>query len=179
MRIIGGKNKGKKLKSFDGQDIRPTSDRAKEALFNILGGRVLGCDFLDLCSGTGSIGIESYSRGANSVTFVDANAKSIKLTKDNALSVGLDGIFIQSTAENYLARADRQFDIIFYDPPYAFNKVESILQVVKDKNVLKDGGLFICERVAENAPTPVSGFEIFDSRKYGIAVFDFYRKEEV
>ena len=77
MRIIAGKNKGKKLKSFDGHDIRPTSDRAKESLFNILGSKVLGCDFLDLSSGTGGVGLVSYSRGANSVTFLDSSQKSI------------------------------------------------------------------------------------------------------
>ena len=87
MRIIGGKNKGKKLKSFDGQDIRPTSDRARESLFNILGSRVFGCDFLDLCSGTGGVGLESYSRGANSVTFVDSSLKSLNLAKENANSI--------------------------------------------------------------------------------------------
>ena len=179
MRVIGGKNKGKKLKSFDGQDIRPTADRAKEALFNILGDKVLACDFLDLCSGTGSIGIESYSRGANSVTFVDASAKSIKLTKDNALSVGLQETFIQSTAKEYLLQADKQFDIIFFDPPYAFMQIEEILKVVKDKNLLKDDGLFIYERPCKNQVTAVCGFEILQSRKYGIATFDFYRREEL
>ena len=178
MRIIGGKNKGKKLKSFDGQDIRPTSDRARESLFNILGSRVFGCDFLDLCSGTGGVGLESYSRGANSITFVDSSQKSLNLAKENAKSIGLDKEFVLSSADNFLKRTDKKFDIIFFDPPYIFDGVSEILKIIKERNILKDGGLFIYERVADKFSQEVSGFELMQSRKYGIAVFDFYRISE-
>ena len=178
MRIIGGKNKGKKLKSFDGQDIRPTSDRARESLFNILGSRVFGCDFLDLCSGTGGVGLESYSRGANSVTFVDSSLKSLNLAKENANSIGLDKEFVLSPADNFLKRTDKKFDIIFFDPPYIFDGVSEILKIVKERNILKDGGLFIYERVVDKQCKQVTGFELIQSRKYGIAVFDFYRISE-
>ena len=178
MRIIGGKNKGKKLKSFDGQDIRPTSDRARESLFNILGSRVFGCDFLDLCSGTGGVGLESYSRGANSVTFVDSSLKSLNLAKENANSIGLDKEFVLSPADNFLKRTDKKFDIIFFDPPYIFDGVSEILKIVKERNILNDGGLFIYERVVDKQCKQVTGFELIQSRKYGIAVFDFYRISE-
>ena len=178
MRIIGGKNKGKKLKSFDGQDIRPTSDRARESLFNILGSRVFGCDFLDLCSGTGGVGLESYSRGANSVTFVDSSLKSLNLAKENANSIGLDKEFVLSSADNFLKRTDKKFDIIFFDPPYIFDGVSEILKIVKERNILKDGGLFIYERVVDKQCKQVTGFDLIQSRKYGIAVFDFYRISE-
>ncbi len=178
MRIIAGKNKGKKLKSFDGQDIRPTSDRAKESLFNILGSKVLGCDFLDLCSGTGGVGLESYSRGANSVTFVDSSVKSLNLAKDNAISIGLDKEFILMTAENFLKKTDKKYDIIFFDPPYAFDGILDILRIVKEKKILKEDGLFIYERVADKPCKEVVGFNLIQSRKYGIAVFDFYRTLE-
>ncbi len=178
MRIIAGKNKGKKLKSFDGQDIRPTSDRAKESLFNILGSKVLGCDFLDLCSGTGGVGLESYSRGANSVVFVDSSVKSLNLAKENAISIGLDKEFILSTAESFLKKTDKKFDIIFFDPPYAFDEILDILSIVKEKEILKEDGLFIYERVADRLSIEVKGFELLQTRKYGIAVFDFYRIAE-
>ena len=178
MRIIGGKNKGKKLKNFDGQDIRPTSDRARESLFNILGSRVFGCDFLDLCSGTGGVGLESYSRGANSVTFVDSSLKSLNLAKENAKSIGLDKEFVLSPVDNFLKRTDKKFDIIFFDPPYIFDGVSEILKIVKERNILKDGGLFIYERVVDKQCKQVTGFELIQSRKYGIAVFDFYRISE-
>ena len=178
MRIIGGKNKGKKLKSFDGQDIRPTSDRARESLFNILGSRVFGCDFLDLCSGTGGVGLESYSRGANTVTFVDSSQKSLNLAKENAKSIGLDKEFVLTPADNFLKRTDKKFDIIFFDPPYVFDGVSEILKIVNEKQILKEGGLFIYERVADKQSQEVLGFELIQSRKYGIAVFDFYRTLE-
>ena len=178
MRIIGGKNKGKKLKSFDGQDIRPTSDRARESLFNILGSRVFGCDFLDLCSGTGGVGLESYSRGANTVTFVDSSQKSLNLARENAKSIGLDKEFVLTSADNFLKRTDKKFDIIFFDPPYVFDGVSEILKIVNEKQILKEGGLFIYERVADKQSQEVLGFELIQSRKYGIAVFDFYRTLE-
>lgn len=178
MRIIGGNNKGKKLKTFDGYDIRPTSDRAKEALFNILNAKVLGCDFLDLCCGSGSVGLESYSRGANSVTFVDGSKTSLNLTKENAKSIGLGGDFCLSRAEDYVKKTDKVFDIIFFDPPYAFDGAKEILTAVKDNKLLKDDGIFIYERDRDKQSILVDGLELFKSRRYGIAVFDFYRIDE-
>ncbi len=175
MRIIGGNNKGKKLKTFDGFDIRPTSDRAKEALFNILNTKVLDCDFLDLCCGTGSVGLESYSRGANSITFVDGSSKSLDLAKENAKSIGLFGDFYLSKAEDFVKKTDKTFDIIFFDPPYAFDGVKEILTVVKDKKLLKENGIFIYERDRDRQSISVEGFDLYQSRKYGVAVFDFYR----
>lgn len=176
MRIIGGKNKGKKLKEFKGDAIRPTSDRAKESLFNILGQRVLDCTFLDLCAGTGSVGLESYSRGAKSVTFVDISNESLKLAKENANSIGVTETFVKSSALEYLKRTDNTFDIIFFDPPYEFSSVEEILKAVYERKLLNDGGVFIYEHKADKESLSVSGFELYDSRKYGIAIFDFYKQ---
>ena len=136
MRIIAGKNKGKKLKEFKGDKIRPTSDRAKESLFNILGNKVLGCNFLDLCAGTGSIGLESFSRGANSVTFVDISKESLSLVKENANSIGLSETFVLSSANNFLSSTDKKFDVIFFDPPYDFSEIKSILEIVNNRSLL-------------------------------------------
>ena len=86
MRIIAGKNKGKKLKSFEGDAIRPTSDRARESLFNILSPMLLGSDFLDLCCGTGAVGIEAISRGAATVDFVDSSKESAKIKQISHIS---------------------------------------------------------------------------------------------
>ncbi len=175
MRIIGGKNKGKKLKEFKGDEIRPTSDRAKESLFNILGQRVLGCSFLDLCSGTGSVGLESYSRGASEVFFVDSSSDSLKLARENALSIGVTETFVKSFAIDFLKKTDKTFDIIFFDPPYEFSNIEDILKVVLDRKLLNDGGVFIYEHKADRLSVSASGYDLYDSRKYGIAIFDFYR----
>ena len=175
MRIIGGKNKGKKLKEFKGDAIRPTSDRAKESLFNILGQSVLDCAFLDLCAGTGSDGLESYSRGAREVTFVDISNESLKLLKENALSIGVSQTFVKSSAENFLRGTDKVFDYIFFDPPYEFSGIESVLTIVKERRLLTENGVFIYEHKADKPSKEVDGFELYDSRKYGIAIFDFYK----
>ena len=178
MRIIGGNNKGKKLKTFEGYDIRPTSDRAKESLFNILSTKILGCDFLDLCCGTGSVGLESYSRGCKIVTFVDVNKKSLSLTKENAKSIGCEGNFYLSTAEDFVKRRDKSFDIIFFDPPYAFDGIDKILASVKENNLLNKEGIFVYERSRDKQSVIVDGFDLYQSRKYGLAVFDFYREKK-
>lgn len=177
MRIISGKNKGKKLKEFKGDKIRPTSDRAKESLFNILGSKVLGSDFLDLCAGTGSVGLESFSRGANSVTFVDISKESLNLVKENARSIGCEETFILSSAVNFLTGTNKKFDIIFFDPPYDFSEIPVILFIIKERKLLKENGIFIYEHKADREQKQVSGFKITDSRKYGIAVFDFYGED--
>ena len=116
MRIIAGKNKGKKLKSFDGDAIRPTSDRARESLFNILSPRLLGCDFLDLCCGTGAVGIEAISRGASVVTFVDSSKDSAKIAEFNLKSIGNDTRVNVCDASRFVNQTYQKFDIIFFDP---------------------------------------------------------------
>jgi 16S rRNA (guanine(966)-N(2))-methyltransferase RsmD len=175
MRIIGGKHKGRKLKSFDGSDIRPTSDRAKESLFNILSTSVIGAKFLDLCCGSGGIGLEAYSRGAEKVTFVDASKTSINLAKENALLVGVKEKFELKKDVDFLNSTLDKFDIIFYDPPYLNGNIEAVLNVVKTRNLLL-GGVFIYERSSDAKPIEVDGFEITSSRKYGFATFDFYKE---
>ena len=179
MRIIAGKNKGKKLKSFEGDAIRPTSDRARESLFNILSPMLLGCDFLDLCCGTGAVGIEGISRGANSVTFVDSSKDSVKIAEFNLKSIGNNTRVNLCDASRFVNQTNQKFDIIFFDPPYAFTGFEEIMKSVKERKLLKDGGLFIYEHNADRPTATINGFTLKDSRKYGIAVFDFYVEGEL
>ena len=177
MRIIGGKNKGKKLKTFDGDEIRPTSDRARESLFNILMPRLLGCDFLDLWSGTGAVGIEAISRGANSVTFVDASKDSAKIAEFNLKSISNNTKVKVCDAIRFVKETNLKFDIIFFDPPYAYLGFEEIMLEVQSRNLLKEDGLFIYEHKSDKPSQQIKGFTLKDSRKYGIAVFDFYCRE--
>ena len=174
MRIIGGKNKGKKLKSFEGDAIRPTSDRARESLFNILAPRLLGAEFLDLCSGTGAVGIEAISRGASLVTFVDVSRESAKIAEFNLKSISSDIKVNLSDAKKFVSQTYLKFDIIFFDPPYAFQGFEDILSIVKERNLLKDGGVFIYEHKVDKPSVEIDGYVLKDTRKYGIAIFDFY-----
>lgn len=171
MRIISGKHGGRKLKEFSGNDVRPTSDRAKEALFNILG-NISDLSFLDLFAGTGAVGIEALSRGAFPVTLVDSSAESVKIEKDNLTAIGETATVVKSDAYDFLNKSAGVYDIIFLDPPYKENAFAA-LEIVAKRNLLKKGGLLIYEHSGEGLTPPV-GLKLHDSRKYGVAKFDFY-----
>lgn len=175
MRIISGKHGGRKLKSFDGDEVRPTSDRAKEALFNILG-NIGGKAFLDLYSGTGAIAIEALSRGAYPVTLVDAADKSVAIERANLKAIGETANVVKSRAKDFLRRANDKYDIIFLDPPY-IETVDDVLGLIAEKRALKDGGVIVYEHSGEKT-IEVEGLRLKDKRKYGIAVFDFYEYAE-
>ena len=175
MRIIGGKHKGRKLKSFEGTDVRPTSDRAREALFNIFQTKIFGCDFYDGFCGSGAVGIEALSRGAN-VVMTDISSKSVKLTNENLALIGEKADVVEVDCVKYLSTTDKRFDLIFLDPPYALNAGEKALSVVSCRDLLNDGGFVVFESNKEYN-------EVFDtiafirSRKYGKAVFNIYGKK--
>src|SRR5437870_2788529 len=136
MRIIAGKYRGRKLKSPRSLQTRPTSDRLRETLFNILAPRIVGAQFLDLCAGSGAVGIEALSRGASHVTFVDQSRKMCGLIETTLSALEFDESEIEvvvSEASEFLQRRARKqserFDIIFFDPPYA-SDYEGVLRYV-------------------------------------------------
>lgn len=172
MRIIAGKHRGRVLKEFNGRDIRPTSDRAKEALFNILQFDVAGCSFLDLYSGTGGIGLEAISRGAEKVVFVDNSRESVKLLKENLAYLKEKAEIYEGDALAYVAAAVGKFDFVFLDPPYAIDAKDVVSSVAKN-GLLKEGGRIIYEHSGKILGD-IDGVRLVDSRAYGIAVFDFY-----
>ena len=114
MRIIAGKHRGRVLKEFNGREIRPTSDRAKEALFNILQFDIAGSEFLDLYSGTGGIGLEALSRGAERVVFVDNSRESVKLLKENLAYLKEQAEVVESDALSFVSLTKDKFDLIFF-----------------------------------------------------------------
>ncbi len=175
MRVVGGKFRGKKLKEFSGQDIRPTSDRAKESIFNIINIKVVGSSFLDLFCGTGSMGIEALSRGAEMVVFTDKDATSVNITNDNLKSVKQEIRALKISAEDYLKGCTQKFDIIFLDPPYAYDNVEILMQTILNNDILNKDGLVIYEHKQDRLSVNYEGFTLTDIRKYGIAIFDFYK----
>lgn len=176
MRIIAGRFRGKKLIEFKGDDIRPTSDRARESLFNILYDKVIDCSFLDLFCGTGAVGIEAISRGAKIVSFVDEAKESIEITKTNLKSIKCEGNIITKDALNFVKEIKEKYDIIFMDPPYSFDKIEDILKVIKERSLLKGNGIVIYEH-KDNVSFGTEVFEIYNSRRYGIARFEFMRNK--
>jgi 16S rRNA (guanine966-N2)-methyltransferase len=153
VRIIAGKYRGRKLKSPPSLQTRPTSDRLRETLFNILAARIEGARFLDLCAGSGAVGIEALSRGAAHVAFVDRSRKMYALIETNlkSLSVSDDEIEVVSKeALEFLSRHAKKeavaFDIIFLDPPYAMD-YEAVLDYVGEHatRMLAEGGVMIAE----------------------------------
>ena len=172
MRIIAGKHRGRVLKEFKGREIRPTSDRAKEALFNILQFDIARSEFLDLYSGTGGIGLEALSRGAERVVFVDNSRESVKLLKENLAYLKEQAEVVESDALSFVSLTKDKFDLIFLDPPYSVNATEVVETAIK-RGLLKDGGRIIYEHSEDFEAVALSAEKV-DSRKYGIAVFDFF-----
>ncbi len=175
MRIISGKHRGRKLAEFAGEEIRPTSDRVKECLFNILSSKVAGATVLDLFCGSGSLGIECISRGANKVHFNDLSKDSLAVLKKNLKAIGEEAC-AEITNADYLAclkMVRSRFDLIFLDPPYRLGFGEPALREIVNCGLLNDGGIVVYERDrAYDGET--FGLEMYDERKYGKTYLSFF-----
>ena len=176
MRIVGGKYRGRTLVSFDGDKIRPTGDKVRESLFNILQFKISGANFLDLCSGTGAIGIEAISRGAKKVTFNDSSRESISVLKKNVEKLKIDENYVISnmTAQAFLTYTTDKFDLIFIDPPYNSGLINEILPLTA--NVLTENGTIIVEDEKSFLGT-IDGLNKYDERKYGRVYLTFFKRE--
>ncbi len=174
MRIVGGVYKSKQLKEFSNSAIRPTADKTRESLFNILGDKVVGSVFLDLFSGTGGVGIEALSRGAEKVVFVDADRSCLDLTAANVKSVVAKTANYEcklSDGLKYLSATNEKFDYVFLDPPYKTDLGYEALRIIFERKLIKDGGAVIFETEFD-LRSPYA--YLFDERKYGRAKLGFY-----
>jgi 16S rRNA (guanine966-N2)-methyltransferase len=184
LRVIAGEYKGRRLDPIEGTDIRPTSDKVKEALFNILGDAVIDSTFLDLFGGTGGIGIEALSRGARHVVFIDSNSRSIKVLRGNLKRLDIkDCVEVYnadySTAIRKLYKCGKRFDIIYIDPPYGIGLAESALKEIDKNPVLSQTGLIVVEHDSkENMPQKVGRLYLYRFKKYGNTVLSFYFTKE-
>ena len=145
MRVITGSARGRRLKTPENYDIRPTTDNVKESLFNIIQFDIEGRRVLDLFAGTGQLGIECLSRGAAGAVFIDESAAAVKIVKENLKTCGLEGTIFQTDAISFLRSSTTKFDIIFVDPPYDSNLYEEVLRTINLVDILSDGGIIICE----------------------------------
>ncbi len=181
LRVIAGEFRGRRLDRIEGMEIRPTSDKVKESLFNILGETVIDSSFLDLFGGTGGIGIEALSRGAKHVVFIDSSIKSIKVLKGN-----LEHMKIQEGAEVYntdyetaikkLHINNKQFDIIFIDPPYSKGMAQNALVCIAANPILADDGLIIAEHDTKDAmPDKVGNLVLYRVKQYSNTSLSFYK----
>lgn len=173
MRIVAGKHRGRVLKEFKGRDIRPTSDMARQALFNILGQTLDGTSFYDAFAGTGAIGLEAISRGATDVVFTDNSQESIKLIKSNAEMLKETPTIIFGDAISYLSNTKKSFDFIFIDPPYSTDLGIKLLETI-DKNVevLAKDGIVVFE-TDKLMRFVLNNLQLIKEKRYGKAHFYF------
>ena len=177
MRVITGIARGRKLTEPQGYDIRPTTDRVKEAIFNICQFDVEGRRVLDLFGGTGQLGIEAKSRGALQVDIVDNARESIRLIRENVKTVGLDIRVVQSDALAYLECCGT-YDLIFLDPPYDSGLAEKALLQIKAFDILSNGGIILCETRAETElPTLEPPYLMKKQYRYGKVKLTTFTKE--
>jgi len=170
LRVISGSARGKKLLCANGNDIRPTLDRVKESVFNMIAFDVPDAHVLDLFSGSGALGIEALSRGAASCTFVDNAKDSLLITKTNLEATHLDSsaVVVSADSIDFLTKTDKKFDIIFIDPPYESDLYEKSLFKIKENRLLTGSGFIVLEYDTETTPPfDFCGFEIFKEKKYG------------
>ena len=164
MRVISGSKRGKKLKEPDNYDIRPTTDMVKESLFNIIQFDIEGRKVLDLFAGTGQLGIECLSRGAESVTFVDQSREAVAIVKQNLKSCGFEARVVQTDSVAFLSRGEK-FDVILLDPPYVTNLIDKALQIINSVDILTEGGIIMCESGREK-PMPDVNMPYFKCKEY-------------
>lgn len=178
MRVIAGEAKGRKLKMVSGSSTRPVGERAKEALFSILGERVVGARFLDLYAGTGSVGIEALSRGAQSAVFVDRQRQAVTTIRDNLSHTGLKdrAQVVRGDAFTFLKRGDVEpFDLIYVAPPQYQGLWAKTLLALEDSTLLAPGGLVVVQiHPKEYQELELRSLELIDQRKYGSTLLCFY-----
>ena len=179
MRVITGKARGVQLKTPEGMQTRPTTDRVKEALFSIIQFEIPGARVLDLFGGTGQLGIEALSRGAKCATFVDAGEAPCKLIKENLKRTKLEGEarVVRSDYLAYLSGCREQFDIIFLDPPYAEVFLENALKRITEIDILHSNGIIVTERpLGKELLWEYEGYTRSKDHKYGKTLITIYRK---
>lgn len=179
MRVISGKYRGKRLFSPTDDRVRPTTDRIKETLFNILASRggVYG-DVLDLFAGSGALGIEALSRGAERAVFVDKDPDSVRLTKSNLRHVGADAEVYNTDYRVALKKlAGRTFDFIFLDPPYHLHIEAELVETIDALSLLAANGTIIIERDMKNNLIKWPESYIIDTRPCGNTALEFLRRE--
>ena len=189
MRLISGKFRGRKLTNCEKlKTLRPTTDKNREALFNILQSAkflkdldfsLIDCNFLDLCCGSGAVGLEAISRGAKKVFFVENNYQHLEILRKNIELLKVEN-YIKILAENVknLNSLNEDFDLIFLDPPYDENYQE-IVENLLEKKYLKPQTLLVVEFEAKKFQIYeeffTKNFEILDQRNYGISLFGFFK----
>lgn len=185
MRIVAGEYGGRHLKTVPGMKTRPTTDKVKEAMFNIIGPYLDGGQVLDLFAGSGGLSIEAVSRGADHATLVDRQYQAIKTIHENLSVTKEEDKFTVLKGDAYkmlnkLAKQEQSFDYVFLDPPYKKQQILELMEQLKQLGLLNAEALIICEtdQVAD-LPEELADFELIKKADYGITELTFYRYKEV
>ena len=185
MRVVAGEYGGRRLKAVPGMKTRPTTDKVKEAMFNIIGPYLEGGQVLDLFAGSGGLSIEAVSRGADHATLVDRQYQAIKTIHENLSVTKEEDKFTVLKGDAYkmlnkLAKQEQGFDYVFLDPPYKKQQILELMDQLKKLGLLNTDALIICEtdQVAD-LPEELADFELIKKADYGITELTFYRYKEV
>ncbi len=182
MRVIAGNYKGRKLRTVAGLDVRPTSDRLRETLFNILTPYIMDSCFLDICSGSGAVAIEALSRGARQATLIECSRQAIKTIYENIEHCKISNteakVFCAeaTTVLNQLGKDNYLFDIVYFDPPYKSNIYLPTLQFLGDKTILSDRAIVVVEHHSKSPLPEIIGLlNCYRTLKQGEAQLSFYQ----
>lgn len=182
MRVITGSARGRRLKELAGLETRPTTDRVKEGLFSILQFEIEGRRVLDLFAGTGQLGIECLSRGAESAVFVDQRQDAVRLIRENLAVTELSerARVICGNALDFLSTSPGRFDLIFLDPPYGTGLLEAALERcgASGFDILAPRGIIAAEHPADKAPQPPASCRLHRTYRYGKIGLTIFRREE-
>ncbi len=182
MRIIAGSKRGSALAAPKGMDTRPTLDRVKESLFAILQFEIRGKRVLDLFAGSGSLGLEALSRGADFAFFCDADRQALRAVEANIQKLGFGNrskVYACSfeAAVAALSRGSQQVDIVFLDPPYGAGLYTKALAALQSGGILAPGAILVAEHEPARPPEIPAGLTLYDSRRYGEVALSFIREE--
>ena len=181
MRVISGIYKGRKLKFIKNQDIRPTKDVVREAIFDSLRGLIVNKKVMEIFAGSGLLGIEAISHGAKKVIFIEMNKRGIEIIKENIKSLDLEKKceVIKGDCEYEIEKLRNfKFDLIIGDPPYDFSisKLERIMEKIIKLNILKKNGIMVIEHEFKKNLPVVEGYEVIKKKKYGKTGLTYLRR---
>ena len=178
MRIISGSRRGHKLCSFEGDDVRPTTDRVKESIFNLIQTYVPDAVCLDMFAGSGALSLEALSRGAARAVCIDVDKRSIDIIQKNIQSLAFSDRCktVNMSCFDFAKTADEEFDIIFLDPPYNKGLIEKTLNLISECNLLSSDGIVVLESDNTDFHSEADGLSVLKQRSYGRTYITIYQK---
>lgn len=181
MRVIAGQFKGVRLFAPKNRQIRPTTDRVREYIFSCIQEEIKQARVADLFAGTGALGIEALSRGAESVVFVDSSGGAMSLLEKNLAKTGIQAALFKKTVESFLITkgSPKPFHFIFCDPPYKYDHFENILELIRKHELLEAGGVIIYESNSRQSEPIADGYSIVRKKTMGETKITFYRNDHV